>query len=486
MGLLDGMDFNNPQTQGLLAAASQMLQQSGPSRMPTGLGQILGGGLGAFNSGMQAAQQRKLEQDQIQQMAQLRGLQIQEAQGGLQEHERARKQAEALRQAYIDINSPTAQAQKILGADMPPTIDNAAKLSAAGQGAGPAGAAPQGSAGGIFEQRMALAQQLRARGFHDQADAQEAAALKFKPKFDNSPHVVMGADGKPTLVQTADDGTVRPIQGGYGVAEKLAFHNLGGRTVGVDPFTGAETADFKNTQSPDSVASNVVAMRGQNLTNQRAIDAQNTPQFNQEAGGFVSRPTAAAPGGTFTPLADYQKRDKPLTESQGKASLFASRMDKANRIMGELAASGTDKPSVIKNTLESVPLIGGALGRAGNFVASEPQQRLEQSQRDFVNAVLRQESGAAISPSEFESAQKQYFPQPGDSEGVIAQKAGNRATAIQGMALQSGPGAAKLGVGGRPGASTPGNFSIAAPNGKTYNFSNAKDLANFKLSAGIK
>lgn len=482
MGLLDGMDFNNPQTQGLLAAASQMLQQSGPSRMPTGLGQILGGGLGAFNGGMQAAQQRKLEQDQIQQMAQLRGLQIQEAEGGLQERLRARKQAEELRQAYIDINSPTAQAQKVLGADMAPTLDNAARLSAGG----PAGAGQQGSVGGIFEQRMGLAQQLRARGFHDQADAQEAAALKFKPKFDNSPHVVMGADGKPVLVQTADDGTVRPIQGGYGVAEKLAFHNLGGRTVGVNPFTGAETADFKNTQSPESIASNAVAMRGQNLTNQRALDAQSAPQFNQEAGGFVSRPTAAAPGGTFTPLADYQKRDKPLTEYQGKASLFASRMDKANRIMGELAAAGTDKPSVIKNTLESVPLVGGALGRAGNFVASEPQQKLEQSQRDFVNAVLRQESGAAISPSEFESAQKQYFPQPGDSEGVIAQKAGNRATAIQGMALQSGPGAAKLGVGGQAGAPASGNFSITAPNGKTYNFSNAKDLANFKLSAGIK
>ena len=43
-----------------------------------------------------------------------------------------------------------------------------------------------------------------------------------------------------------------------------------------------------------------------------------------------------------------------------------------------------------------------------------------------MNAVLRQESGAAISPTEFDSAQKQYFPQSGDSQQVITQKAANR------------------------------------------------------------
>jgi hypothetical protein len=51
---------------------------------------------------------------------------------------------------------------------------------------------------------------------------------------------------------------------------------------------------------------------------------------------------------------------------------------------------------------------------------------MDQAKRNFVNAVLRRESGAVISPSEFENAHVQYFPVPGDSEKVLAQKKANR------------------------------------------------------------
>jgi hypothetical protein len=60
-------------------------------------------------------------------------------------------------------------------------------------------------------------------------------------------------------------------------------------------------------------------------------------------------------------------------------------------------------------------------------------QQLDQAKRDFVNAVLRRESGAVIADSEFDNADKQYFPQVGDSKDVIEQKARNRAVAIEGM-----------------------------------------------------
>ena len=73
-----------------------------------------------------------------------------------------------------------------------------------------------------------------------------------------------------------------------------------------------------------------------------------------------------------------------------------------------------------------------------NVFKSDFLQRQEQAERDFVNAVLRQESGAAIAESEFESARKQYFIQPGDNEGVVAQKRKNRITALNGMLLAAG------------------------------------------------
>jgi hypothetical protein len=57
---------------------------------------------------------------------------------------------------------------------------------------------------------------------------------------------------------------------------------------------------------------------------------------------------------------------------------------------------------------------------------SDEYKQIEQAQRDFVNAVLREESGAAISESEFENAIKQYFPQPGDTAEVVKQKQINR------------------------------------------------------------
>ena len=66
-------------------------------------------------------------------------------------------------------------------------------------------------------------------------------------------------------------------------------------------------------------------------------------------------------------------------------------------------------------------------------------KQIRQAERNFVNAVLRRESGAAISPSEFASAEKQYFPQPGDDATTLAQKAKNRQTVITNLAKSAGP-----------------------------------------------
>ena len=62
----------------------------------------------------------------------------------------------------------------------------------------------------------------------------------------------------------------------------------------------------------------------------------------------------------------------------------------------------------------------------------------EQAKRNFINAKLRDESGATISPSEFENADLQYFPQRGDSEEVVAQKRRGRQVVIEGMKTSAG------------------------------------------------
>ena len=71
------------------------------------------------------------------------------------------------------------------------------------------------------------------------------------------------------------------------------------------------------------------------------------------------------------------------------------------------------------------------------FAESEWYKLYDQAQRNFVNAVLRKESGAQISNTEFESAAKQYFVQPWDTDKVIEQKRRNRQTVIETLQKES-------------------------------------------------
>jgi hypothetical protein len=68
---------------------------------------------------------------------------------------------------------------------------------------------------------------------------------------------------------------------------------------------------------------------------------------------------------------------------------------------------------------------------------SETVKRQEQAEQNFINAVLRRESGAAIAPSEYVNAAKQYFPQPGDTKAVLEQKRLNRLLVQQNLMLEA-------------------------------------------------
>ena len=129
-----------------------------------------------------------------------------------------------------------------------------------------------------------------------------------------------------------------------------------------------------------------------------------------------------------------------LTEAQGKSTGFALRAKQASDILDIVGKDGKVQPGALKRVGESVPLVGEGLGTMLNFTQTAPQQQVEQAQRAFVNAILRQESGAAINESEFVNAKKQYFPQPGDSREVIEQKRLNRETAVRSLEVAAGPG----------------------------------------------
>lgn len=129
---------------------------------------------------------------------------------------------------------------------------------------------------------------------------------------------------------------------------------------------------------------------------------------------------------------------KAPTEFQGKSAIFGARAEEADRVLSGI--SGKFNPAAVnaKNAVEKTWVIGGALGAGVNKLMSANDQKAEQAQRDFINANLRQESGAAIGPDEFDNARKQYFPQPGDTQEVIKQKARNRKLAVEGLKRNAG------------------------------------------------
>lgn len=185
---------------------------------------------------------------------------------------------------------------------------------------------------------------------------------------------------------------------------------------------------------------------------QLAASLRQPPQ--QQVVQTETGPMVLGPGGQAKPVIgpDGQPvrgvkstgNDKPLTEFQGRNYLFGTRSAEAHNVLNELEEKISTSGLAVKQSLSGPSFLGGILGAAGNAALSKEQQKVEQAQRNFVNAVLRQESGAVISDAEFANAQKQYFPQPGDSKQVIEQKRKNRETAISGFQKLSGPGGADI------------------------------------------
>ena len=154
------------------------------------------------------------------------------------------------------------------------------------------------------------------------------------------------------------------------------------------------------------------------------------PAKTREAGSVASaREQGKVEGLISSGMTGIDRRTgKPLTSSQFQAGNYAHRMEVSEKTLKELENVGFD-PTSIKSALLSKD--------AFNAIRDPQQQMYAQSMRNFINATLRRESGAAIAPHEFDSANKQYFANLNDSPEVLKLKRNNRRATMAGFAAEA-------------------------------------------------
>lgn len=286
-------------------------------------------------------------------------------------------------------------------------------------------------------------------------------------------------DGAKRQIYAArnDPNALKQLAVGWGgdaekVLGKFTSVNMGGtqEQQRVNPVTGQmEVAGVQaRTQSPDSAASVAQSAANAQMTDarlreQNQIRAQGNAQSKIPSGYRLAADGQSLefiPGGPADP-ASKAGGGKPLTEGQSKALLFGTRMQEAGTVLDALEKDGK---------LFSTPGAGTGygVGAVVNTLNSSKGQQLDQAKRDFLNAVLRRESGAVIADSEFENGNRQYFPQIGDSKEVIAQKKRNREVATRGILAEVPDQETRVGSIRNPTAQNSGGATgtFEAPKGK--------------------
>ena len=104
---------------------------------------------------------------------------------------------------------------------------------------------------------------------------------------------------------------------------------------------------------------------------------------------------------------------KPLTESQAKDYIFSGRLKLTENVIAELEQDGFKPESIPQDIM---------MTWSPEFGKTEDQKRYIAARANWIAAMLRRESGAAIAESEYKGGFEQYFPLIGDSPQVVRDK----------------------------------------------------------------
>ena len=394
------------QQQTMMTMAAKLLQAGGPSTTPTNLGQALGG---AFLSGQEAY--GKAGQNALQGM--LTKQKIDEY-----------KQQQAAQKAIANVLSGGA--------------------GQAGQaGSAPMGVMPQGAASGPQPSNLAARYRQigNALSAVDVGKANQYLTMAEKIQAATSPvgqPFSVRNPEDPTqniLVQRMPDGSIRPVSG-YQPAgpneadrQRLAISQA---QLGLSQQAGARDAARLGLSQAEFTRGNYTLQQ----TSDGFAYVPKTPGMPVIPAytGMPAAPTLGATTGTDAPPKQLKPAGAKPTEQQSNAVGFTQRMELAQGILAQQEASG-NYPGLGSAAAGALPLVGGLAKR----VAQDPNtQMYQQAANDWIRAKLRKESGATIPPEEMDQEYATYFPMPGDSKEVVAQKAEARRVATQAMQTAAG------------------------------------------------
>lgn len=154
--------------------------------------------------------------------------------------------------------------------------------------------------------------------------------------------------------------------------------------------------------------------------------------------------------------------------TEGQVLGYTMRAAEANRVLNQMETQGTRWG---QRAMEILP------GNTENMLRDDAFQEYLNAEQNFLAAVLRRDTGAAITREEFELYRPMFFPQPGDGPGVIEQKRRMRESALAAMAAGTAEGFALLPEDVRrlvqPGGVSPASAQPAAQPEPTHRFNPA-------------
>ncbi len=188
-------------------------------------------------------------------------------------------------------------------------------------------------------------------------------------------------------------------------------------TVGADgrPVRGEDVPGARVYEKPDD----------QNV-NEQLVTRPAGPGLVQDFAWNPRSRSMAPVGQPYKPATTHT--GNPTEGERGAANYF-DRMQAAERLLDPNFIPTVPQFMASRKQMEGGPLSSSI----ANKFLDERTQKYYQAAADWVRAKLRKESGAAIGVQEMEQEIKTYFPLPGDTPAVVAQKAAARQQAIQGM-----------------------------------------------------